>query len=180
MLSPERFRRHFPRFSEVLGERLVLLTKAMRFALVGVVNTVVDAFLFFLAYTYLTASPGGIAAVARTVAICQCGKPANVALIGANVFSWLLAISGSYVMNSFFTFAAESEGKLTLRRWATFASSAILGVIASTTTLVIAAQVMPVWAAKGCAILVSFLVNFSMSHFVVFRPRPASDARSRT
>jgi putative flippase GtrA len=39
--------------------------------------------------------------------------------------------------------------------------------------LVLAAQAMPVWAAKGLAILASFLVNFSLSHFVVFRPRPS-------
>ena len=30
---------------------------------------------------------------------------------------------------------------------------------------------MPVWAAKLIAILVGFVVNFSLSHFVVFRPR---------
>jgi hypothetical protein len=37
--------------------------------------------------------------------------------------------------------------------------------------LVFAAQYLPVWAAKGCSIGASFLVNFSLSHFVVFRPR---------
>jgi hypothetical protein len=31
-----------------------------------------------------------------------------------------------------------------------------------------------VLGAKGCAILAGFLVNFSMSHFVVFRARPAA------
>ena len=31
--------------------------------------------------------------------------------------------------------------------------------------------VAPVWVAKALAIGVSFLVNFSMSHFVVFRKR---------
>jgi putative flippase GtrA len=36
----------------------------------------------------------------------------------------------------------------------------------------------PVWAAKVAATLVGFLVNFSMSHFIVFprRERPAGDA----
>ena len=39
------------------------------------------------------------------------------------------------------------------------------------------AQFAPVWVAKGCAILVSFVLNFSMSHFVVFRARhPKADA----
>jgi putative flippase GtrA len=28
-----------------------------------------------------------------------------------------------------------------------------------------------VWAAKAIAILVSFAVNFSITHFVVFRPK---------
>ena len=49
--------------------------------------------------------------------------------------------------------------------------SGIAGVIANTTTVVIAAQFVPVWAAKLIAILVGFVVNFSLSHFVVFRPR---------
>ena len=30
---------------------------------------------------------------------------------------------------------------------------------------------MPVWVAKAIAILVSFVVNFSITHFVVFRPK---------
>jgi len=47
----------------------------------------------------------------------------------------------------------------------------IVAVIATTTTVVIAANYMPVWTAKGLAILVSFAVNFSITHFVLFRPR---------
>jgi putative flippase GtrA len=30
---------------------------------------------------------------------------------------------------------------------------------------------LPVWAAKAIAVLASFVVNFSLSHFVVFRAR---------
>jgi putative flippase GtrA len=49
--------------------------------------------------------------------------------------------------------------------------------------LVFAAQVLllPVWVAKAIAVLASFVVNFSMSHFVVFRVRhkkPAVEARN--
>jgi len=33
---------------------------------------------------------------------------------------------------------------------------------------------MPVWAAKAIAILVSFAVNFSITHFVVFRTKSES------
>ena len=47
--------------------------------------------------------------------------------------------------------------------------SGILAVTVSTTTVVLAAKYMPVWAAKAIAILASFAVNFMITHFVVFR-----------
>lgn len=128
-------------------ERAVAL-KFLSFGMVGVVNTLVDASVFFLALAYLTSS-----------------------LVVANVLGWLVGVSGSYVMNSFTTFAHESGRKLSWRAYGTFAMSGIVGAIANTATLVIAAQFLPVWAAKGCAIAVSFLVNFSISNFVVFRRR---------
>jgi putative flippase GtrA len=85
-------------------------------------------------------------------------------------------------MNSFITFAAESGRRLRWRDYGTFVASGSVGAIASTTVLVIAVRVLPdvlgestrVLAAKGCAILAGFVVNFSMSHFVVFRPRRKS------
>jgi putative flippase GtrA len=89
----------------------------------------------------------------------------------ANVVAWLVAVSGSYVMNSFITFAAESGRRLRWLDYGTFVASGIPGVIASTTALDIAALFMPVPLAKGCAILTAFAINFSMSHFVVFHPR---------
>ena len=128
--------------------------KAVCFGLIGVVNTVIDASVFFLALATLTSS-----------------------LIAANVLAWLVAVSCSYVMNSFITFARESGRKLRWRDYGSFVVSGIAGVIANTATLVIVAQFTPVWVAKACAILVSFLVNFSLSHFVVFRKREPSDAR---
>ena len=88
-------------------------------------------------------------------------------------FSWLIAITGSYAMNSFITFAAESGRQLRLKSYATFVASGVVGATANTATLVVAAHFVPVWAAKGLAILVSFVFNFSMSHFIVFR-RPAA------
>jgi putative flippase GtrA len=80
-------------------------------------------------------------------------------LVPANVIAWLVAVSCSYVMNTMITFRAES-GRV------------LLGVIATTTTLVVLSHFMPVYAAKLLAILVSFIVNFTMSHFVVFRTKP--------
>jgi putative flippase GtrA len=42
---------------------------------------------------------------------------------------------------------------------------------ASTVTVVLAANLLPIWAAKAIAILASFVVNFTITHFVVFRPK---------
>lgn len=127
-----------------------MLLKAMSFAAVGVVNTLIDLGVFLLALGYLTSS-----------------------LVVSNVMAWFVAVSASYVMNSFVTFAAESGRKLTSRAYLTFLASGVAGVIANTATLVVAAQMLPVLGAKLLAIAVSFLVNFSLSHFVVFRRRPA-------
>jgi putative flippase GtrA len=128
-------------------ERAVAL-KALSFALVGLVNTAVDATIFFLLLGYVTSS-----------------------LVIANVAAWFVANTGSYVMNSLTTFSAETDGKLRLKHYAGFVGSGLVAVTASTVTVVIAAKFMPVWAAKAIAILVSFVVNFTITHFVVFRPR---------
>jgi putative flippase GtrA len=96
------------------------------------------------------------------------------------MISWSIAISGSYVLNSSITFAAESGRKLSWRHYITFIVSGIAGLTANTAALVFVAQILlfPVWLAKAAAILASFVVNFSMSHFVVFRVRgnPAGGA----
>jgi putative flippase GtrA len=128
--------------------RQALVLKAMSFASIGVVNSLVDLGLFLLALNYLTSS-----------------------LVVANVLAWTVAVSGSYVMNSFITFAAESGRQLSVKAYLSFVASQVLGLIAATTTLVLCALVMPVLYAKLLAIGVSFLVNFSISHFVVFRKR---------
>jgi putative flippase GtrA len=136
-------------------ERAILL-KALSFAAVGVINTIVDAGVFFLALWVLVGSPS---------------RAGTGTLVVANVFSWSVAITGSYVMNSFVTFAKESGRQLRLKSYATFLAGGIVGAIGNTTALVVVAQFAPVWVAKACAILVSFVLNFSMSHFVVFRAR---------
>jgi putative flippase GtrA len=135
--------------------RQALVLKAMSFASIGVVNSLVDLGLFLLALNYLTSS-----------------------LVVANVLAWTVAVSGSYVMNSFITFAAESGRQLSVKAYLGFVASQVLGLIAATTTLVLCALVMPVLYAKLLAIGVSFLVNFSISHFVVFRKRDGGSADS--
>lgn len=128
--------------------------KALSFAVVGVVNSAVDFGGFSFAYYYLA-----------------------LPIVTANVLAWIVAVSGSYVMNSLTTFARESGRVLTLRAYAGFAASQVAGLVANTATVVIASYFMPVWVGKVLAIGVSFLVNFSLSHFVVFRKRPGAPQR---
>lgn len=149
------------------------MLKALSFALVGVVNTLIDASVFFLVYTIITSSPRAAETVGSLAGLCRCGSGESLTLIIANVLAWGVAVSCSYAMNSYTTFAAESGRILRLRDYGTFVASGVAGVIANTATLVIAAHYLPVWAAKALAILVSFMVNFTLSHFVVFRARKA-------
>jgi putative flippase GtrA len=147
MRLPPALGRLYARLLQAWRERAITL-KALSFATVGVVNTLIDLCVFLLAYNVL-----------------------GFKLIPANVLAWLVAVSCSYVMNSSITFAHESGGKLTWRAYGAFVASGIAGVIANTSVLFVASYWISVLAAKLLAIMVSFLVNFSLSHFVVFRAR---------
>lgn len=147
MQLPPLLDRLYGRLTQAWRDRAVSM-KALSFALVGVVNTLIDLGIFLIAYNGF-----------------------NLPLVPANVLAWIVAVSCSYVMNSYITFAAESGGKLRWRSYGTFVASGIAGVIANTAVLVAASFWIPVIAAKLLAILASFVVNFSLSHFVVFRTR---------
>lgn len=155
MQLPAPLDRLVRRLARAWEERAVTL-KAASFAGVGVVNSLVDLAVFLAAFYVL-----------------------KLPLIPANVLSWLIAVSGSYVMNSFVTFAAESGRRLRWRAYGAFVASGIAGVVVNTTTLVVASDWgVPVPAAKLLAIAASFAVNFSLSHFVVFRARGGEAERS--
>jgi putative flippase GtrA len=126
-------------------ERAIVL-KAMSFAVVGVVNAAVDFAVFSFAYYVL-----------------------ELEIVLANVLAWAVAVTGSYVMNSLTTFARESGRKLRLNSYLNFALSQVGGLVANTATVFVASYFMPVLVGKVLAIGASFLVNFSLSHFVVFR-----------
>ncbi len=84
-----------------LLRRQVIILKAMSFALIGLINSLVDFAVFLLTLRYVTEPLPG----------------ERLDLIVANVLAWMVAVSGSYVMNSYVTFAAESGRKL---RWKSF------------------------------------------------------------
>ena len=152
-MIPAPFQNILDRLSVAWRERAIAL-KAASFALVGVINTAVDFSVFWSTVTYL-----------------------HWPLVPANMLAWLVAVTFSYVMNSFITFAPESGRTLRWRDYATFAASGVAGMVASTATLFALSYIFPLLPAKLVSILVSFAVNFSFSHFVVFRPRrPGEDA----
>jgi putative flippase GtrA len=148
--------------------------KAISFAMIGVVNTAVDYVVFLLARALLDGSAAAMALFASVSGLCACGSAGSISLIAANAVAWIVAASGSYIMNSSITFAVESGRRLRWPAYFAFVASGIAGWLANTAVLLMLAELLllPVWLAKLIAILASFVVNFLLSHFVVFRVRP--------
>ena len=137
------------RLTAAWQERALLL-KAISFGLVGLVNSAVDFAVFSFAFYYLV-----------------------LPILVANTMAWIVAVTGSYVMNTTITFAVESGRSLAIRRYLGFAVSQFAGFLANTATVWCLVELVhvPAWAGKVAAIGVSFVVNFSLSHFLVFRTR---------
>jgi putative flippase GtrA len=127
-----------------------LPAKAVSFALVGIVNTLIDANVFAIAY--------GIV---------------GIPLIPANGLAWLVAVSFSYAANAMTTFGPESGQMLTIRDYLRFVMSGVVGGLVATTALVIAAKSSPVIIAKLISIFTGFVANFLLSNFFVFRSKRA-------
>lgn len=125
--------------------------KIVRFALIGVGNTLVDFGVFTVAY-----------------------KVVGLPIVASNVVAWMVAVSGSYVLNTYITFHVESGRLLRYRDYLTFAASGVLGMVMTTAVLLLLSHYLHVMVAKAISILVGFAVNFTMSNLVVFRARPPS------
>ena len=125
-----------------------ILVKAVSFAIIGLVNTGIDFGVFTFIYYYL-----------------------GWHILVANPIAWLLAVSNSYVLNSMITFAAETGRRLSVKAYITFILTQAGGLIANTATVFILSFFVPAWMAKIPAIGASFIVDFTLSHLVVFRRR---------
>ena len=146
-MDPVSQQKLLDRATQAWRERPLAL-KAVSFGLVGIVNSIVDFGIFAFCY-YVLVMP----------------------IVAANIVAWSIAVSGSYVLNSMITFAAVTGRKLSIQSYGTFVLSQVAGFFANTATVFIASYVMPVLVGKLLAIGASFVVNFSLSHFVVFRQR---------
>src|SRR5262245_14625626 len=110
-MIPAPLQNLFDRLTVAWHERAIAL-KAASFAVVGVVNSFIDFGVFSFCYYYL-----------------------GLSIVAANTIAWIIAVSGSYVMNSTITFAAESGRRLHLKGYLRFALSKITGFFANTGTL---------------------------------------------
>jgi putative flippase GtrA len=124
------------------------VAKAVSFGLIGCVNATVDFAMFSILHLY-----------------------AGLPIIPANLIAWCVAVTNSYVLNSMITFAAESGRRLSFARYIAFAATQVGGLVANTITVFIASYFMPVLIAKVLAIGASFVVDFTLSHLLVFRRR---------
>lgn len=146
-MIPAPLQNIFDRLVVAWHERALAL-KAASFGLVGVVNTAIDFSVFWTTANYL-----------------------HWPLVPANVLAWLVAVTCSYVMNSFITFGPESGRVLRWRDYVSFSASGVAGMVSSTAILLALSYLLPILFAKLVSILASFVINFSLSHFVVFRVR---------
>jgi putative flippase GtrA len=134
-----------------------ILAKAICFAFIGCINATIHLTVFWIGYRLL-----------------------GLWIVVANIIAWCIAVTNSYVMNSMFTFAEESGRRLSIRGHLTFAATQVAGLIANTLTIYIVASILPAEVAKFfgidpvmigavTAIAVSFVVDFTLSHLIVFR-----------
>ena len=107
MIDTQRLQASFPRAYAAVEPRLVMIRKAFSFAVIGAINAVIDFGVFFISYWYLTSTTAVAQAFTAAGEACHCGTAASLSLIVANVMAWLVAVTCSYVMNSYVTFAAE-------------------------------------------------------------------------
>jgi putative flippase GtrA len=136
--------------TDALRERTILL-KMLSFGIVGLINVSVDFGVFVICY-----------------------KMFLLQLVASNALAWIVAVCGSYVLNTMFTFRVESGQRLRIRDFVRFACSGLIGEIVATAVLVFLSLYITVFIAKGVSIIVGFGVNFSMSNFFVFRRRASA------
>jgi putative flippase GtrA len=133
-----------------------LTAKAAVFAVVGVINTLIDVNVFAIAYGIF-----------------------GIPLIPANLLAWFFAVSFSYAANAMTTFGPESGQALTTRDYIRFVISGAAGGLIATTALVIASRFFPVITAKLISIFTGFAANFLLSNFYVFRSKRTEADRNR-
>ena len=122
----------------------------IKFASVGIANTLVDFSLFALLYSMF-----------------------GLDKILANTIAFLAAVLNSYVLNRRWTFAAQGNA-FAIRSVMYFIGLNAVGLMISNLTIYMLAPPLHPLLAKAIATLLTFLWNFTTSKLFVFRTRPGA------
>lgn len=131
--------------------------KLLSFGLIGVVNGLVN-YAVTVGVTLLLLAPLALA-----------GN--DMALGAAKALGWAVAVSNSYLLNTWFTFARESGRRFGWSTYLRFVASGTVGLVVEVGSFLLAVRVLPLALAAIVPIGLAFLVNFTMTRVVVFPGR---------
>lgn len=145
-----------------LVPRLVALArreapKLVSFGLIGVLNGFVN-YAVTVGVTVLVLAP-----------LAMAGN--DIALGAAKALGWAVAVSNSYLLNTWFTFARESGRRFGWATYLRFVASGTAGLVVEVGSFLLAVRVLPLAFAAIVPIGLAFLVNFTMTRVIVFPGR---------
>lgn len=89
----------------------------------------------------------------------------------ANVASFFVANAQSYAVNARVTFREKgTPARLSVGGYAKFAAAHLVSLVVSTAIVFVLAEKIGPYAAKGGALVVTFVWNYTMAALFVFRP----------
>ncbi|MEQ8936266.1 MAG: GtrA family protein [Amphiplicatus sp.] len=93
----------------------------------------------------------------------------------ANVAAFFVANAQSYAVNARVTFREQgAPAPLSFGGYARFAAAHLISLAVSTAIVLVLAEKLGPYAAKGVALIVTFAWNYAMTALFVFRPGPPS------
>ncbi len=117
------------------------------FAGVGILNTAIDIVAFTCFYELV-----------------------GLDVISSNVLAFAIAVTNSYVLNQFITFADRGRGGMPLRRFLRFFVIALAALTVSTAIVYLISQFTHPLIGKLVATVASTFINYIGSHRLVFTP----------
>lgn len=117
-----------------------------KFALVGMMNTVVDFTVFVLLYY------GG-----------------DWDVLAANTSAYMIAVANSFLLNKYWTFAETRRSRAALPQFGLFLGFNLGGLGLSNLTIWLLTPAIPALLAKGLATAVTFVWNYQTSRAFVYR-----------
>jgi putative flippase GtrA len=128
--------------------------KMLSFGVIGVGNGFVN-YGVTVGVTVLVLTPLGLAA-------------SDPALGLAKALGWAVAVSNSYLLNTLFTFARESGGRLSWPTYLRFVASGTVGLAIEVASFLFAVRYLPLSLAAIVPIGLAFVANFAMARLFVF------------